>query len=115
MANMIRVKEFELPEREVRQELLAEDRKKPVQYLLQLDVYQHSAPGGDPGLTPDEDGDCLVVSERLALRRFAGVRVHVPVDYDRASAARALRKAARWLEEGAEPDPVENEPPAHEG
>ena len=109
MRKQIRVGEFELPESEVRRELLAEARTKPVQHLLQLDMHQGVHPENDEALTPDADGDCLVISERLELRRFAGVRVQLPVLYDRAAAARALHKVAAWLESGIDVDDMAGE------
>ena len=77
MKSVIRVDEFALPEAEIRQELLAEAQQKPVQHLLQVDVWQHVAPENDLAVIPDDDGDCLTITERLELRRFEGVRVQV--------------------------------------
>ncbi len=102
MKSVIRVDEFALPEAEIRQELLAEAQQKPVQHLLQVDVVQHCAPENDLALIADAEGDCLTITERLALRRFEGVRVQVPVDYDRAAVVQALRKVAAWFEAGVE-------------
>jgi hypothetical protein len=104
MKNVIRVDEFALPEAEIRQELLAEAQQKPVQHLLQVDVWQHVAPENDLALIPDAEGDCLTITERLELRRFEGVRVQVPIDYDRAAVVRALRKVAAWFEAGVDLD-----------
>ena len=102
MKNVIRVDEFVLSEEEIRQELLAEAQQKPIQHLLQVDVVQHCDPENGIALIPDDDGDCLTITERLALRRFEGVRVQVPVDYDRAAVVQALRKVAAWFEAGVE-------------
>src|SRR5919202_5933676 len=98
MKDLIRVDEFALPEAEIRQELLAEAQQKPVQHLLQVDVWQHVAPENDLAVIPDDDGDCLTITERLELRQFEGVRIQVPIDYDRAAVVRALRKVAAWFE-----------------
>src|SRR5919202_1058183 len=102
MKNVIRVDEFVLSEEEIRQELLAEAQQKPILHLLQVDVVQHCDPENGRAPILDDDGDCLTITERLALRRFEGVRVQVPVDYDRAAIVRALRKVAAWFEAGVE-------------
>jgi len=113
MKKRIRVDEFELPEAEIRDEILAEAKGKPVQHILQVDVFQHVTPENELGLLPDADGDCLAVSERLELRRFNGVRVHVPIDHDRADVVRALRKVADWFEASVDFD-EEDEPVGHD-
>ncbi len=113
MKKRIRVDEFELPEAEIRDEILTEAKGKPVQHVLQVDVFQHVAPENELGLLPDADGDCLAVSERLELRRFNGVRVHVPIDHDRADVVRALRKVAGWFEASVDFD-EEDEPVGHD-
>ncbi len=107
MNKVIRVGELELDEDEVRRELLADAKTRPVRHLLQIDAYQHVTPSDDPTLVADEDGDCLQVIERLELRRFDGVRVQVPIGHDRSDAARVLRKIAAWLETSLVVDDVE--------
>jgi hypothetical protein len=113
MKNVIRVDEFALSEEEIRQELLAEAQQKPIQHLLQVDVVQHCDPDNGLALIPDDDGACLTITERLALRRFEGVRVQVPVDYDRAAVVRALRKVAAWFEAGVDRDEDDAGLPVH--
>ncbi len=80
---------------------LAAYATKPLQTLVQVDVWQHGAPG-DPSVVPDEDGDCLLSSITNDFRNFDGVRVQFPPGRSREDIIRALDKVMHWIESGAD-------------
>ena len=83
-----------------REQLLTDYARKPVQRLIQVDLFADVVPG-DPIVVPDADGDTTFSSVTDELRDSGSdlaVRIHIHPEANRESVLRVLAKFAKERE-----------------